>query len=152
VAFGGVRVSSLHKCTFYDCKNEALAEEKNGFCRTHSDEQWYTVQEAAKIWGVEERTVRYWIGNKQLIAQRRGRRWLIPDEAFKGVHPSERVLPIEQDFLVDMTLISERVLPIKQDSLVDMTLIIRIASANEPRITLDGPQLTGKFKMQIQLA
>jgi excisionase family DNA binding protein len=134
VAFGGVRVSSLHKCTFYDCKNEALAEEKNGFCRTHSDEQWYTVQEAAKIWGVEERTVRYWIGNKQLIAQRRGRRWLIPDEAFKGVHPSERVLPI------------------KQDSLVDMTLIIRIVSANEPRITLDGPQLTGKFKMQIQLA
>jgi excisionase family DNA binding protein len=134
VAFGGVRVASLHKCTFYDCKNEALAEEKNGFCRTHSDEQWYTVQEAAKIWGVEERTVRYWIGNKQLIAQRRGRRWLIPDEAFKGVHPSERVLPI------------------KQDSLVDMTLIIRIVSANEPRITLDGPQLTGKFKMQIQLA
>jgi excisionase family DNA binding protein len=134
VAFGGVRVASLHKCTFYDCKNEALAEEKNGFCRTHSDEQWYTVQEAAKIWGVEERTVRYWIGNKQLIAQRRGRRWLIPDEAFKGVHPSERVLPI------------------KQDSRVDMTLIIRIVSANEPRITLDGPQLTGKFKMQIQLA
>jgi excisionase family DNA binding protein len=134
VAFGGVRVASLHKCTFYDCKNEALAEEKNGFCRTHSDEQWYTVQEAAKIWGVEERTVRYWIGNKQLIAQRRGRRWLIPDEAFKGVHPSERVLPI------------------KQDSLVDMTLIIRIVSANEPRIILDGPQLTGKFKMQIQLA
>jgi excisionase family DNA binding protein len=134
VAFGGVRVASLHKCTFYDCKNEALAEEKNGFCRTHSDEQWYTVQEAAEIWGVEERTVRYWIGNKQLIAQRRGRRWLIPDEAFKGVHPSERVLPI------------------KQDSLVDMTLIIRIVSANEPRITLDGPQLTGKFKMQIQLA
>ncbi len=127
-------MSSLHKCTFYDCKNEALAEEKNGFCRTHSDEQWYTVQEAAKIWGVEERTVRYWIGNKQLIAQRRGRRWLIPDEAFKGVHPSERVLTI------------------KQDSLVDMTLIIRIVSANEPRITLDGPQLTGKFKMQIQLA
>ena len=127
-------MASLHKCTFYDCKNEALAEEKNGFCRTHSDEQWYTVQEAAKIWGVEERTVRYWIGNKQLIAQRRGRRWLIPDEAFKGVHPSERVLPI------------------KQDSLVDMTLIIRIVSANEPRIILDGPQLTGKFKMQIQLA
>ena len=127
-------MASLHKCTFYDCKNEALAEEKNGFCRTHSDEQWYTVQEAAKIWGVEERTVRYWIGNKQLIAQRRGRRWLIPAEAFKGVHPSERVLPI------------------KQDSLVDMTLIIRIVSANEPRIILDGPQLTGKFKMQIQLA
>ena len=127
-------MASLHKCTFYDCKNEALAEEKNGFCRTHSDEQWYTVQEAANIWGVEERTVRYWIGNKQLIAQRRGRRWLIPDEAFKGVHPSERVLPI------------------KQDSLVDMTLIIRIVSANEPRIILDGPQLTGKFKMQIQLA
>ncbi len=127
-------MASLQKCTFYDCKNEALAEEKNGFCRTHSDEQWYTVQEAAKIWGVEERTVRYWIGNKQLIAQRQGRRWLIPDEAFKGVHPSERVLPI------------------KQDSLVDMTLIIRIVSANEPRITLDGPQLTGKFKMQIQLA
>jgi excisionase family DNA binding protein len=114
VAFGGVRVASLHKCTFYDCNNEALAEEKNGFCRTHSDEQWYTVQEAAKIWGVEERTVRYWISNKQLIAQRRGRRWLIPAEAFKGVHPSERVLPIKQDFLVDMTL------------------IIRIVSANEP--------------------
>ena len=124
-------MTSLHKCTFYDCKNEALAEEKNGFCRTHSDEQWYTVQEAAKIWGVEERTVRYWIGNKQLIAQRRGRRWLIPAEAFKGVHPSERVLPIKQDFLVDMTL------------------IIR---AGYGEITLDGPQLTGKFKMQIQLA
>ena len=124
-------MASLHKCTFYDCKNEALAEEKNGFCRTHSDEQWYTVQEAAKIWGVEERTVRYWIGNKQLIAQRRGRRWLIPAEAFKGVHPSERVLPIEQDFRVDMTL------------------IIR---AGYGEITLDGPQLTGKFKMQIQLA
>jgi excisionase family DNA binding protein len=134
VAFGGVRVASLHKCTFYDCKNEALAEEKNDFCRTHSNEQWYTVQEAAKIWRVEERTVRYWIGNKQLIAQRQGRRWLIPAEAFKGVHPSERVLPIEQDFRVDMTL------------------VIRIASPNEPRITLDGPQLTGKFKMQIQLA
>ena len=124
-------MASLHKCTFYDCKNEALAEEKNGFCRTHSDEQWYTVQEAAKIWGVEERTVRYWIGNKQLIAQRQGRRWLIPAEAFKGVHPSERVLPIEQDFRVDMTL------------------IIR---AGYGEITLDGPQLTGKFKMQIQLA
>ena len=124
-------MASLHKCTFYDCKNEALAEEKNGFCRTHSDEQWYTVQEAAKIWGVEERTVRYWISNKQLIAQRRGRRWLIPAEAFKGVHPSERVLPIEQDFRVDMTL------------------IIR---AGYGEITLDGPQLTGKFKMQIQLA
>ena len=122
---------SLHKCTFYDCKNEALAEEKNGFCRTHGDEQWYTIQEAAKIWEVEERTVRYWIGNKQLIAQRRGRRWLIPAEAFKGVHPSERVLPIKQDFLVDMTL------------------IIR---AGYGEITLDGPQLTGKFKMQIQLA
>lgn len=124
-------MASLHKCTFYDCKNEALAEEKNGSCRTHSDEHWYTVQEAAKIWGVEERTVRYWIGNKQLIAQRRGRRWLIPAEAFKGVHPSERVLPIEQDFRVDMTL------------------IIR---AGYGEITLDGPQLTGKFKMQIQLA
>ena len=124
-------MTSLHKCTFYDCKNEALAEEKNGFCRTHSDEQWYTVQEAAKIWGVEERTVRYWISNKQLIAQRQGRRWLIPVEAFKGVHPSERVLSIEQDFRVDMTL------------------IIR---AGYGEITLDGPQLTGKFKMQIQLA
>jgi excisionase family DNA binding protein len=105
VAFGGVRVVSLHKCTFYDCKNEALAEEKNGFCGRHSGQQWYSVKEAARIWHCVERTVRNWINNKQLIAQRRGRRWLIPAEAFKGVYPSERVLPIEQDFRVDMTLI-----------------------------------------------
>ena len=44
------------RCSFYGCEAEALTEDKDGFCREHSHKQWYTVQEAAAIWSVHERT------------------------------------------------------------------------------------------------
>ena len=60
--------------------------------------EYYTVQEAAQILHVNERTVREWIKNGKLVGKKLGRRWLIPESEVDQV-PEKPSAEAEQHLL-----------------------------------------------------